>query len=171
MLKLNNIKDSASVKKSKRIGRGIGSGTGKTSGAGHKGQKARSGVAIKGFEGGQMPLHRRLPKRGFNNPFRVEYSVINLGDIEKAIDEKKLNGQKEITKEELQKAGLIRKNNSLVKILANGKMSKTINLKVDKASKSALKAVTEKKGTIAFIEEKKIVSNVKKKTEDKKKNK
>ena len=169
MLKLNNIKDSASVKKSKRIGRGIGSGTGKTSGAGHKGQKARSGVAIKGFEGGQMPLHRRLPKRGFNNPFRVEYSVINLGDIEKAIDEKKLNGQKEITKEELQKAGLIRKNNSLVKILANGKMSKTINLKVDKASKSALKAVTEKKGTIAFIEEKKIVSNVKKNTEDKKK--
>lgn len=170
MLKLNNIKDSASVKKSKRIGRGIGSGTGKTSGAGHKGQKARSGVAIKGFEGGQMPLHRRLPKRGFNNPFRVEFSVINLGDIEKAIDEKKLNGQKQITKEELQKAGLIRKKNSLVKILANGKMSKTINLKVDKASKSALKVVTEKKGTIAFIEEKKIVSNVKKKTEDKKKN-
>ena len=170
MLKLNNIKDSASVKKSKRIGRGIGSGTGKTSGAGHKGQKARSGVAIKGFEGGQMPLHRRLPKRGFNNPFRVEFSVINFGDIEKAIDEKKLNGQKQITKEELQKAGLIRKKNSLVKILANGKMSKTINLKVDKASKSALKVVTEKKGTIAFIEEKKIVSNVKKKTEDKKKN-
>ena len=170
MLKLNNIKDSASVKKPKRIGRGIGSGTGKTSGAGHKGQKARSGVAIKGFEGGQMPLHRRLPKRGFNNPFRVEFSVINLGDIEKAIDEKKLNGQKQITKEELQKAGLIRKKNSLVKILANGKMSKTINLKVDKASKSALKVVTEKKGTIAFIEEKKIVSNVKKKTEDKKKN-
>ena len=118
-----------------------------------------------------MPLHRRLPKRGFNNPFRVEFSVINLGDIEKAIDEKKLNGQKQITKEELKKAGLIRKKNSLVKILANGKMSKTINLKVDKASKSALKAVTEKKGTIAFIEEKKIVSNVKKKTEDKKKNK
>ena len=86
MLKLNNIKDSASVKKPKRIGRGIGSGTGKTSGAGHKGQKARSGVAIKGFEGGQMPLHRRLPKRGFKNPFRVDFSIINIGDIEKAIE-------------------------------------------------------------------------------------
>ena len=169
MLKLNNIKDSASVKKSKRIGRGIGSGTGKTSGAGHKGQKARSGVAIKGFEGGQMPLHRRLPKRGFKNPFRVDFSIINIGAIEKAIDEKKINGEKEITKEELHKAGLIRKKTSLVKILANGKISKTIKLKVDKASKSALKAVTEKKGTIAFIEEKKIISNMKKKKEDKEK--
>ena len=169
MLKLNNIKDSASVKKSKRIGRGIGSGTGKTSGAGHKGQKARSGVAIKGFEGGQMPLHRRLPKRGFKNPFRVDFSIINIGEIEKAIDEKKINGEKEITKEELHKAGLIRKKSSLVKILANGKISKTIKLKVDKASKGALKAVTEKKGTIAFIEEKKIISNMKKKKEDKEK--
>ena len=169
MLKLNNIKDSASVKKSKRIGRGIGSGTGKTSGAGHKGQKARSGVAIKGFEGGQMPLHRRLPKRGFKNPFRVDFSIINIGDIEKAIDEKKINGEKEITKEELHKAGLIRKKTSLVKILANGKISKTIKLKVDKASKSALKAVTEKKGTIALIEVNKKVSNAKKKTEVKEK--
>ena len=169
MLKLNNIKDSASVKKPKRIGRGIGSGTGKTSGAGHKGQKARSGVAIKGFEGGQMPLHRRLPKRGFKNPFRVDFSIINIGDIEKAIDEKKINGEKEITKEELHKAGLIRKKTSLVKVLANGKISKTINLKVDKASKNALKAVTEKKGKIAFIEEKKIISNMKKKKEDKEK--
>lgn len=169
MLKLNNIKDSASVKKSKRIGRGIGSGTGKTSGAGHKGQKARSGVAIKGFEGGQMPLHRRLPKRGFKNPFRVAFSIINIGDIEKAIEEKKINGEKEITKEELHKAGLIRKKTSLVKLLSNGKISKTINLKVDRASKSALKAVTEKKGTIKFIEEKKIISNMKKKKEDKEK--
>ena len=169
MLKLNNIKDSASVKKPKRIGRGIGSGKGKTSGAGHKGQKARSGVAIKGFEGGQMPLHRRLPKRGFKNPFRLDFSIINISAIEKAIDEKKINGEKEITKEELHKAGLIRKKTSLVKILANGKISKTIKLKVDKASKNALKAVTEKKGTIAFIEEKKIVSNMKKKKEDKEK--
>ena len=169
MLKLNNIKDSASVKKSKRIGRGIGSGKGKTSGAGHKGQKARSGVAIKGFEGGQMPLHRRLPKRGFKNPFRLDFSIINISDIEKAIDEKKIKEEKEITKEELHKAGLIRKKTSLVKILANGKISKTIKLKVDKASKRALKEVTEKKGTIALIEEKKIISNMKKKKEDKEK--
>ena len=85
-MRLNTIVDKASIKKPKRVGRGIGSGTGKTSGAGHKGQKSRSGVAIKGFEGGQMPLHRRLPKRGFKNRFRTEYSVINIGDIDKAID-------------------------------------------------------------------------------------
>jgi large subunit ribosomal protein L15 len=169
MLKLNNIKDSASIKKAKRVGRGIGSGTGKTSGAGHKGQKSRSGVAIKGFEGGQMPLHRRLPKRGFKNPFRLEFSIINLGDIEKAIVEKKIDEKKEITKEDLHKAGLIRKKNSQVKILANGKISKTIKLKVDKASKSALKAVTENKGTISLIEEKSSVPNIKKKKEDKEK--
>ena len=78
MLKLNNIVDKSSIKKSKRVGRGIGSGKGKTSGAGHKGQKSRSGVSIKGFEGGQMPLHRRLPKRGFKNPFRKEFSIIKL---------------------------------------------------------------------------------------------
>ena len=99
-MKLNTIVDKASIKKSKRVGRGIGSGTGKTSGAGHKGQKSRSGVAIKGFEGGQMPLHRRLPKRGFKNPFRKEYSVINLGDIDKAIDNKKLDSKKIITNED-----------------------------------------------------------------------
>ncbi|MDC0651771.1 50S ribosomal protein L15 [Alphaproteobacteria bacterium] len=169
MLKLNNIKDSASVKKAKRVGRGIGSGTGKTSGAGHKGQKARSGVAIKGFEGGQMPLHRRLPKRGFKNPFRVEYSVINLGDIERAITEKKLNIEKEITKEDLHKAGLIRKKNSEVKILANGKISQSINIQADKVSKSALKAVTEKKGTVSLVEAKKKIPIVKNKKEAKEK--
>ena len=90
-MKLNTIVDKASIKKPKRVGRGIGSGTGKTSGAGHKGQKSRSGVAIKGFEGGQMPLHRRLPKRGFKNRFRTEYSVINIGDIDKAITDKKID--------------------------------------------------------------------------------
>ena len=170
MLKLNNIKDSASEKKAKRVGRGIGSGTGKTSGAGHKGQKARSGVAIKGFEGGQMPLHRRLPKRGFKNPFQVKYSVINLGDIEKAINDKKINVEKEITKEVLHKAGLIRKKNSIVKILANGKISKIINIKVEKFSKTALKAVTDLKGTMSIIELKSKVPTTKKKSEDKKKN-
>ena len=97
-MKLNTIVDKASIKKAKRVGRGIGSGKGKTSGAGHKGQKSRSGVAIKGFEGGQMPLHRRLPKRGFTNSYRTEYSVINLGDIDKAIDKKKLDVKKTITR-------------------------------------------------------------------------
>ena len=94
-MKLNTIKDTASLKKPKRVGRGIGSGTGKTSGAGHKGQKSRSGVAIKGFEGGQMPLHRRLPKRGFKNPFRTNYSIVNIGDIEKAATEKKIDIKKD----------------------------------------------------------------------------
>ena len=104
MLKLNNIVDKGSIKKPKRVGRGIGSGKGKTSGAGHKGQKSRSGVSIKGFEGGQMPLHRRLPKRGFKNPFRKEFAIINLIDIDKAIASKKINPLKEISKAELHEA-------------------------------------------------------------------
>ena len=149
-MKLNTIKDTASLKKPKRVGRGIGSGTGKTSGAGHKGQKSRSGVAIKGFEGGQMPLHRRLPKRGFKNPFRTNYSIVNIGDIEKAATEKKIDIKKEITKEDFFKAGLIRKKSDLVKVLANGKLTQTIMLKVEKASKNAIKMVSEKKGNITF---------------------
>ena len=151
-MKLNTIVDKASIKKPKRVGRGIGSGTGKTSGAGHKGQKSRSGVAIKGFEGGQMPLHRRLPKRGFKNNFRTDYSVVNIGDIDKAINNKKIDEKKIITNEEFFKAGLIRKKNALVKILGNGKTSYALNLKVDKASKSAIKIVSDKKGKIDYNE-------------------
>ena len=151
-MKLNTIVDKASVKKPKRVGRGIGSGIGKTSGAGHKGQKSRSGVAIKGFEGGQMPLHRRLPKRGFKNRFRTEYSVINIGDIDKAISDKKIDSKKEITNEDFFKAGLIRNKNVLVKILGNGKTNHCLNLKVDKASKSAIKLISDKKGKIDYNE-------------------
>ena len=165
-MKLNTIVDKASVKKPKRVGRGIGSGSGKTSGAGHKGQKSRSGVAIKGFEGGQMPLHRRLPKRGFTNPFRTEYSVINLGSIDKAIDNKKLDAKKIITNEDFFKAGLIRNKNALVKILGNGRINHTLNLKVDKASKSAIKLVSDKKGKIDYNEK---VQNLEKKLVKKKK--
>ena len=150
MLKLNNIRDNASLKKPKRVGRGIGSGKGKTSGAGHKGQKSRSGVAIKGFEGGQMPLHRRLPKRGFKNPFRTEYSIINLGDLEKVVNIKKINIKDEITKEQLYQAGLIRKKDSKVKVLAKGKFNLNINIKVDKASKTAIDIVKKNKGNISF---------------------
>ena len=151
-MKLNTIVDKASIKKPKRVGRGIGSGTGKTSGAGHKGQKSRSGVAIKGFEGGQMPLHRRLPKRGFKNRFRTEYSVINVGDIDKAITNKKIDAKKEITNEDFFKAGLIRNKNVLVKILGNGKTNHSLNLKVDKASQSAIKLISDKKGKIDYNE-------------------
>ena len=151
-MKLNTIVDKASIKKSKRVGRGIGSGTGKTSGAGHKGQKSRSGVAIKGFEGGQMPLHRRLPKRGFKNRFRTEYSVINIGDIDKAVTDKKIDSKKIITNEDFFKAGLIRNKNVLVKILGNGKINHILNLKVDKASQSAIKLISDKKGKIVYNE-------------------
>jgi len=160
-MKLNTIVDKASVKKTKRVGRGIGSGTGKTSGAGHKGQKSRSGVAIKGFEGGQMPLHRRLPKRGFKNRFRTEYSVINIGDIDKAISDKKIDAKKIITNEDFCKAGLIRNKNVLVKILGNGKINHSLNLKVDKASQSAIKLISDKKGKIEYNE--KIQKKVEKK--------
>jgi len=148
MLRLNNIVDNGSTKKSKRVGRGIGSGKGKTSGAGHKGQKSRSGVAIKGFEGGQMPLHRRLPKRGFKNPFRKELSAVNLVDINKAIANKKLDPNKEINRDLLIKAGIIRKNSFGVKLLAKGKLDHKITIKVNKASKKALELVAKIKGNI-----------------------
>ncbi len=150
-MKLNELSDLAGAKKNrKRVGRGIGSGTGKTSGRGVKGQKSRSGVAIKGFEGGQMPLHRRLPKRGFKNPFRKEFSIINLTDIDKAINSKKLNPSKEISKAELLKAGLIRKNSIGIKLLANGKLNHSIIIKVNKASKKAADNISKIKGKLIF---------------------
>ena len=114
-MQLNQFK-SDNKKSKKRIGRGIGSGTGKTSGKGHKGQKARSGVAIKGFEGGQMPIHRRLPKRGFKNIFRKEYVTINLGIIQKLINDKKIVTEKPLDLETLLKVGLLKKNNNNIKI-------------------------------------------------------
>mgnify|MGYP000688339205 CR=1 FL=1 len=169
-MKLNTIVDKASIKKPKRVGRGIGSGTGKTSGAGHKGQKSRSGVAIKGFEGGQMPLHRRLPKRGFKNRFRTEYSVINIGDIDKAITDKKIDAKKEITNEDFFKAGLIRNKNVLVKILGNGRTNHALMLKVDKASQSAIKLISDKKGNIDYNEKVEKTDNKKHKEEKVKKN-
>ena len=169
MLKLNNIVDKGSIKKSKRVGRGIGSGKGKTSGAGHKGQKSRSGVSIKGFEGGQMPLHRRLPKRGFKNPFRKEFSIINLTDIDKAIASKKINPLKEISKAELLKAGLIRKNSLGVKLLANGKLSQSVTIKVDKASKKASESISKIKGKLILevTKEKNIKKDDKQKSQEK----
>ena len=163
MLKLNNIVDKSSIKKPKRVGRGIGSGKGKTSGAGHKGQKSRSGVSIRGFEGGQMPLHRRLPKRGFKNPFRKEFSIVNLIDIDKAINSKKLNPSKEIAKAELLKAGLIRKNSLGIKLLANGKLSHSITIKVNKASKKAADNISKNKGKLILeIAKEKIIQQDKK---------
>tara|TARA_X000000950_G_scaffold217613_1_gene261853 strand:- start:998 stop:1540 length:543 start_codon:yes stop_codon:yes gene_type:complete len=153
MLKLNNIKDFASQKKSKRVGRGIGSGKGKTSGAGHKGQKSRSGVSIKGFEGGQMPLHRRLPKRGFKNPFRKKFSIVNIEQIATAIKEKKIDAKKNIDNKVLFKAGLIRKENEKVKLLGNGKTIHQLVITVSKASKKAIAIIGEAKGKIETIQD------------------
>ena len=150
MMKLNNIVDRGSIKAAKRVGRGIGSGKGKTSGAGHKGQKSRSGVSIKGFEGGQMPLHRRLPKRGFKNPFRKEFSIVNLLDIDQAINKKKLDPAKEINKQTLTEAGLIRKKCFGIKLLANGKLANKINIKVNKASKKATQEISKIKGNLVI---------------------
>ena len=143
-MQLNQIK-SDSKKSKKRIGRGIGSGTGKTSGKGHKGQKARSGVAIKGFEGGQMPIHRRLPKRGFKNIFRKEYVPINLGVIQKLINEKKISSEKPLNLEALLKVGLLKKNNSYIKILAKGEFKTKLKFIGFSFSKNA-KIIVEKNG-------------------------
>ena len=143
-MQLNQLK-SDNKKSKKRIGRGIGSGTGKTSGKGHKGQKARSGVAIKGFEGGQMPIHRRLPKRGFKNIFRTEYIPINLGIIQKLIDEKKISSAKPLDIEILLKAGLLKKKNNNIKILAKGEFKSKLKFIGFNFSKNA-KIIVEKNG-------------------------
>ena len=143
-MELNQLK-SDNKKSRKRIGRGIGSGTGKTSGKGHKGQKARSGVAIKGFEGGQMPIHRRLPKRGFKNIFRKEYVTINLGIIQKLINEKKIPPENPVDFEALLKVGLLKKNNNNIKILAKGEFKSKLKFIGFNFSKNA-KIIVEKNG-------------------------
>ena len=143
-MQLNQLK-SDNKKSRKRIGRGIGSGTGKTSGKGHKGQKSRSGVSIKGFEGGQMPIHRRLPKRGFKNIFRIEYVTINLGTIQKLINEKKIIPENSLDLETLSKVGLLKKNNNNIKILAKGDFKSKIKFVGFNFSKNA-KIIVEKNG-------------------------
>jgi len=123
MMKLNEISDNpGATKNRKRVGRGIGSGTGKTSGSGHKGQKARSGVSINGFEGGQMPIHRRLPKRGFTNIFRKQYVEVNLGRLQAAIDAGKLDAKKQVDSAALLGAGVISKPRDGVRILGKGEL-------------------------------------------------
>jgi len=130
-MKLNQIKDNlGSTKSRKRIGRGIGSGTGKTSGKGHKGQKSRSGVAIKGFEGGQMPIHRRLPKRGFTNVNRVNYTELNLDKIQKLIDGKKIDPKKIISFKTLLDLGLVKSKNAKIKLLGKGDIKIKIDIEV-----------------------------------------
>ena len=150
-MRLNEIRDrDGATKAKKRLGRGIGSGLGKTSGRGVKGQKARTGVAIKGFEGGQMPLHRRLPKRGFNNIFAKKYNELNLGKIQGAIDAGTLDGKKPITVEALKEAGLIRRAKDGVRLLGSGEIKGKLAFEVTGASASAIKAVEAKGGTVTL---------------------
>jgi len=138
------------TKAKKRLGRGVGSGLGKTSGRGHKGQKSRSGVAIKGFEGGQMPLDRRLPKRGFNNIFAKKFNELNLGRIQQAVESGLLDGKKTITVAALKEAGLIRREKDGVRLLGQGELKAKLSFEVTGASQSAIKAVEAKGGTVTL---------------------
>jgi large subunit ribosomal protein L15 len=149
-MKLNELRDNAgATKKRKRVGRGPGSGTGKTAGRGIKGQKSRSGVAIKGYEGGQMPLYMRLPKRGFNKPNRKKFAVVNLGIIQKFIDAKKLTAG-EITEDTLLAAGVIRRKLDGVRVLGKGEITAKVKLSVTGASKSAIEAVEKAGGSLTL---------------------
>ena len=151
-MKLNDIRDNPGARKERiRVGRGIGSGKGKTGGRGQKGQKSRSGVAIKGFEGGQMPLHMRLPKRGFNNPFAKDYAEVNIGQIQRLIDDKKLDAKKVIDHEALQAAGVARGGTNGVRLLGKGELTAKASFKVAGASKSAVAAVEKAGGTVEVI--------------------
>jgi large subunit ribosomal protein L15 len=151
-MKLNEIRDNAGARKSRmRVGRGIGSGKGKTGGRGHKGQKSREGVSIAGFEGGQMPLHMRLPKRGFNNVFAKDYAEVNLGAIQKVIDAGKLDAKGEINHDTLKAAGLARGGKDGVRLLGKGTFSAKLSFTVAGASKGAIEAVEKAGGSVNVI--------------------
>jgi large subunit ribosomal protein L15 len=150
-MKLNEIRDNPGARRGKkRLGRGIGSGLGKTSGRGVKGQKARTGVRIKGFEGGQMPLHRRLPKRGFKNIFRVEYQIINVGRIQAAIDSGRLAAGTAITAASLHAAGLVRDAEAPTRLLGHGELKAKLTVELAAASPSAVRAVEAAGGKVSL---------------------
>ncbi len=151
-MKLNEIRDNEGATKNRmRVGRGIGSGKGKTGGRGVKGQKARTGVAIKGFEGGQMPLHRRLPKRGFNKPNQLQFNEVNLGRIQQALDAGKLAADAAITVEALVAAGLCSKPRDGVRILGQGEITAKVSFEVAGASKSAVEAIERAGGSVTIL--------------------
>ena len=152
-MKLTEIADNPGARKNRtRIGRGIGSGKGKTGGRGGKGQTARSGVRIKGFEGGQMPLHRRLPKRGFRNtPFALKLNEVNLGRVQAAIDAGKLNAGEPVTAEALVKAGVLRRAKAGVRLLGSGEIKAKVAFEVYGASKSAVEAVEKAGGSVKIL--------------------
>ena len=152
-MKLNELRDNeGATHAKKRLGRGIGSGSGKTAGRGVKGQKARSGVAINGFEGGQMPLYRRLPKRGFNNIFAKDYAEVNLGAIQKAIDAGKIEAGAALDHDALKAAGLARGGKDGVRLLGKGEFSSKLTFTVAGASKGAIEAVEKAGGSVSVIE-------------------
>jgi large subunit ribosomal protein L15 len=151
-MKLSDLHDNAGARKPRRrIGRGIGSGKGKTGGRGGKGQTARSGVAIKGFEGGQMPLHRRLPKRGFNNIFRKRFNELNLDRIQQAIDAGKLDPAAQIDAKVLVEAGVLRRAKDGVRLLGGGTLQAKVNIAVAGASKAAIAAVESAGGSVTVL--------------------
>jgi large subunit ribosomal protein L15 len=150
-MKLNEIRDNPGAHyRAKRVGRGIGSGKGKTSGRGGKGQTARSGVALNGFEGGQTPLHRRLPKRGFTNIFRKDFTVVNLGRLQQALDAGRLKDAGALDGAKLVAAGLLRRQGDGIRLLAKGKLTAAITIEVAGASKSAIAAVEAAGGSVVL---------------------
>ena len=152
-MKLNDLRDKpGSVKDRKRVGRGIGSGTGKTAGRGVKGQKSRSGVAINGFEGGQMPIYRRLPKRGFTNIFAKSFNVVSLGRVQTAIDAGKLDAKAVVNLESLKAAGVIRRAKDGVRILADGELTAKVAFDVAGASKAAIEKIEKAGGSVKLPE-------------------
>ncbi len=151
-MQLNELKDNdGATTVRKRVGRGIGSGLGKTAGRGHKGQKARSGVAIKGFEGGQNPIHMRLPKRGFNNPLRLKFTEVNLDRLQTAIDEGKLDVGAPIDAQALVVAGVVRRARDGVRLLGRGALKSKVTLELAGATSSAVKAVEAAGGSIKLL--------------------
>ncbi|MDQ4059866.1 MAG: 50S ribosomal protein L15 [Pseudomonadota bacterium] len=151
-MKLNELADRPGANKpKKRLGRGIGSGKGKTAGRGVKGQKARSGVSVKGFEGGQMPLHRRLPKRGFKNPSAKDYAVVNLGRLQAAVDAGRIETGAPITADALIRAGLVRRVRDGIRLLGKGEIRAGLRIEVNGASKSAVEAVERAGGSVTII--------------------
>ncbi len=151
-MKLNQISDRPGARQSrKRVGRGIGSGLGKTGGRGGKGQKGRSGVAINGFEGGQMPIHRRMPKRGFNNIFRKDYTAVGINRLQQYVDSGKLDPKGTITAETLKAAGVIKSTRDGVRILKNGDINVALTLEVAGASKTAVEAIEKAGGSIKIL--------------------
>ncbi len=160
-MRLNELKDIEGARKFRvRIGRGIGSGVGKQGGRGGKGQTARTGVAIGGFEGGQMPLHRRLPKRGFNKWRRKDYNEVSLGALQKAVDEGKLKSGQDVTTANLVEAGILRRSKDGLRLLGSGELKAKLTLTVNHATASAKAAVEKAGGSIKLIEKKILEADV-----------